>query len=153
VPGEAKSSVDSLLKSEALLDRAFAFLAGAILVEFGWLVCRLALGLFDAAWARVGSSLLTVAMLGTYAWFAVEAGRAAARLGKNGWLYGAWVVASPLMAIGVFLADLDPAARVLGLAPAHLKLAGILIGVSPLSLKFALSSQLRAEIHERTFAD
>jgi hypothetical protein len=150
---KVKPSVDSLLRSEASLDRAFAFLAGLVVVELGWLVCRLSLELFDAGWARTGTALLTAATLAAYVWFAVETGRSASGLGKPGWLYAGWVIGAPLVAIGVGLADLDRVARLLELAPLHLKFVGLLIGISPLSLKFVLSSQLRSEIHDRTFAD
>jgi len=149
----AKPSVDRLLRSEASLDRAFAFLAALVVVELGWLVCRLSLELFEAGWARTGTTLLTVATLAAYAWFAVATGRSASGLGKAGWLYAGWVIGAPLLAIGVGLADLERVARLLELDPLHLKFIGVLVGISPLSLKFILSSQLRSEIHDRTFAD
>jgi len=150
---EAKASVDSLLKSEASFDRAFGLLVGAVFAELGWLVCWLVLELFDVGWARVVSGVLTVAMLGAYGWFAVAVGRAAACLGKTGWFYATWVIVAPILAIGIGVVDLSTAAALLGLAPLHLKFGGVLIGVSPLSVRFLLASQLRSEIHDRTFAD
>ena len=74
---EEKGSVESLLESEASLDRGFAMLVVAVLAVLGWLVCRIALRLFDSTGAGLLSTILLVGMMGAYAWFAIVCGRAA----------------------------------------------------------------------------
>lgn len=147
------ASIEALLKAEASLDRAFLVSVGAVVAQLGWIVCQLLLQLFDRPWTNVVTWILLACMFGAYLWFAVEVGRSARCVGRNGLLFGLWTAGAPLFAIAVMVADLERLALVFGLSPIHLKFLGVLIAVSPLSLKFILASELRSEIHDRTFAD
>jgi hypothetical protein len=74
-------------------------------------------------------------LLGTYVWYAAAVGRAARHLVPSPWKYVLWVLAAPFLAC------------------TPIPIVSTLIGVSPLSLKFFFTGQLRSEIKARMLAD
>jgi hypothetical protein len=128
-------TIDELLAAEASLDRSFTACLIAFLVSTAWPIYIRLTGQGGTSWAWPIGLLLLLPLLGTYVWFAYAASTAAARLGQERSLYLAWLIAAP----------------VLGRIP--IPIVSQIITVSPLSLKFLLSSQLRHEIHRRTLAD
>jgi hypothetical protein len=71
----------------------------------------------------------------TYVWFAYTAAAAAGRVGRSRVLVATWVLLAPILAL------------------LPIPIVSRLIAASPLSLKFILASELRADIREKTFAD
>jgi hypothetical protein len=128
-------AVQDLLDAEARLDRSFAVCLAAFLVSNAWPVYLRVTDQDRLGWAQTVGLVLAGVFLAAYVWFAYAAAAAAARLGQSRGLYLAWLIAAPL----------------LGVLP--IPIVSLIIQASPLSLKFLLSGQLRAEIHQRTLAD
>lgn len=80
------------------------------------------------------SVVLALFQLGCYVWYAIAAGAAARTLGDAGWKYVAWILAAPFLAL------------------LPIPIVSMLIGVSPLSIKFLLGSRLQAALHAETMA-
>jgi hypothetical protein len=130
-------SIDRLLDAEAKLDRSFAAAVVVAILSMGWPVALRAMGLEAQPW--VGASivgLLCACFLG-YVWFAYAAMVVAGYVGRSRLVVVSWILLAPI--IGT-------------VTPLQL-LPRIVVLVSPLSLKFILASELRAEIHERTFSE
>ena len=130
VSDAAHYSVDDLLAIEAQLDRSFMVCVVALLAN---LAVPFAV---DAPHPRGIAFLLAslASLFATYIWFAVSVGRAEKAVGDNATLFVFWVLAAPL----------------LSLVP--IPLVSTILMASPLSLKILLSRELRAKIHEKTFA-
>jgi hypothetical protein len=129
-----KPTVEELEAAESNLGRAF-------MVAVAGVVCALAVGLWlprpetrgGLEWSIfAGVELL---LLGTYVWFAVAVGRAARHLVPSPWKYVLWVLAAPFLAL------------------IPIPIVSTVIGVSPLSLKFFFTGQLRSEIRARMLED
>jgi hypothetical protein len=129
-------SIDRLLDVEAKLDRSFAVAIVAFLGTIAWPVALRAMELDGRPW--VGLSILgwLAVCLVAYIWFAYAAMIAAGYVGRSRVLVAAWILLAPIVGM---------------LVP--MPLIGRIIQVSPLSLKFILASELRHEIHDRTFSD
>ena len=90
------------------------------------------------AYVRVAGAVeiaLALAFLAAYAWFAYAAAIAAARVGRSRALVVGWLLAAPLLAL------------------LPIPFLSTVLQASPLSLKFILAAELRAAIHDRTFAE
>ena len=130
----SKPSVEELEAAESRLSRAFMLAAFAV-------VCSVGAGLWlpkpDERRAAEWAVYLTtqVFLLGAYVWYATAIGRAATYLVPSPWKYILWVLAAPFLAL------------------IPMPIVSTLIGLSPLSLKFFFSGQLRNEIRERVLAD
>lgn len=127
--------LDDLLGAEARLDRSFAATVTTFLLNHGWPLFVRLTGPAYVRWAGGVEIALAVAFLGAYAWFAYSATIAAGRVGRSRVLVLAWLLATPLLAL------------------APIPVVSTVLQASPLSLKFILAGELRATIHERTFAD
>ena len=129
-----KPTVEDLEDAESRLGRAF-FLAVA------GVVCSVAAGLwFQSVEERAaGTWAVYVAaqlfLIVTYVWYATAIGRAATYLVPSPWKYIGWVLIAPLLAL------------------IPIPIVSTLIAVSPLSLKFFFTGQLRNEIKAKMLAD
>lgn len=130
----SKPTVEELEAADSRLSRAF-------LLAIAGVVCSVATGLWFQAveertagtWAVyvVGQLFLIV----TYVWFATAIGRAATYLVPSPWKYIGWVLIAPFLAL------------------IPIPIVSTLIAVSPLSLKFFFTGQLRNEIKTQLLAD
>jgi hypothetical protein len=127
--------IDRLLAIERQLDRSFVVCAALLVAVALWPVYLRLTGQQGRDWTALVWLPLALALVGCYVWFAVNATRAARALEKA-WLgYLAWLLLAPLFSC------------------LPIPVVSLLLAASPLSLKFLLSAQLRAEIHRRTFTD
>jgi hypothetical protein len=85
----------------------------------------------------VGSTFLGLwgLFLAAYLWFAYAAAAAARSVGRSRLLVGAWIVVAPFLAL------------------LPIPLVSLIIGASPLSIKFILAGELRSQIQSLTLAD
>jgi hypothetical protein len=127
--------LDDLLAAEARLDRSFAIAVTAFVLSLGWPFFVRITGPAYARWAGGVEITLAAVFLAAYAWFAYAATLAAARVGRSRVLVLGWLLAAPLLAL------------------VPIPVVSTVLQASPLSLKFILAGELRATIHERTFAD
>lgn len=107
----------------------------AFLLNHGWPLFVRLTGPSYARWAGGVEIALAAAFLGAYAWFAYAATVGAGRVGRSRVLVLGWLLAAPVLAL------------------VPIPLVSTILQASPLSLKFILAAELRATIHERTFAD
>ncbi len=122
-------SSQELLTIEGRLNASLWVAVAAVAGTFAW-------ALFSGTGApRWVSLALALFQLVAYVWFAVCVGAAAAAVGETKWVYVAWVLAAPVLAL------------------VPIPILSTIIGVSPLSIKFLLSGQLERRIRERTFED
>ena len=130
----AATSVEDLLRADSGLTRGFV---GAVIAVGAFMIWSLFIagtteaGGLQFTWVGV---VLFVLQLGGYIWYAVAAGAAAKALGDAGWKYVVWILAAP------FLARLP------------IPLVSMLIGVSPLAIKFLLGNQLQTALRQETLA-
>ena len=136
MPDQPEPTIDELLRAESGMDNSFAACAAALFGRFGWLVVMASMGGMAYGWPSYVDLALLLFLLGSYLWFAASVARGAAKLGKSGPLYLAWVLGAPVLASLVGVPVLS---------------AGIC--ASPLSLKWLLGSELRATIVARTLSD
>ncbi len=126
----AQSRVDTLTQAETRLTRSFIVCAAAVLIVMFW---TMFIATPEDAVSLSGLGLvLMLIQFGCYVWFAVTAGQAAKALGEPAWKYVVWILAAPL------------------LARLPIPLVSTLIGVSPLSIRFLLGSQLQDAIRQAT---
>jgi hypothetical protein len=125
-----------MLAIESRLDRAFAIAVTAILCQIGWPLALVAMEQGDSRWGTIVFIVLSVLVLLAYVWYAIAVGKAARAVDRPGGLFTAWVLGAPFAAFLV-----------------RVPLLGTIIAVSPLSLKFVLSGELRSKIHDKTFRD
>jgi hypothetical protein len=129
-----KPTVEELEAAESNLGRAFMVAVAAV-------VCAVGAGLWlprpemrgGVEWSIFAA--VELVLLGTYVWYATAIGRAARHLVPSPWKYVLWVLAAPFLAL------------------IPIPIVSTLIGVSPLSLKFFFTGQLRSEIKARMLAD
>jgi hypothetical protein len=129
-----KPTVEELEAAETNLGRAFIIAAVAV-------VCAIGVGLAlprpsmrsGVEWTIFGA--VELFLVGAYLWFATAIGRAATYLVPSPWKYILWVLAAPFLAL------------------LPIPIVSTVIGISPLSLKFLFTGQLRNEIKERMLAD
>jgi hypothetical protein len=130
----AKPTVEELEAAESNLGRAFMLAAFTVICAVG---VRLMLPRADmrsgAEWTIFAAAELF--LLAAYVWYAAAIGRAAAHLVPGPWKYILWVLAAPFLAL------------------IPIPIVSTVIGLSPLSLKFFFTGQLRNEIKERMLAD
>jgi len=107
----------------------------AFVLNLGWPFFVRITGPAYARWAGYVEITLAVAFLAAYVWFACAATMAAARVGRSRVLVLGWLLAAPILAL------------------VPIPVVSTIIQASPLSLEFILAAELRATIHERTFAD
>jgi hypothetical protein len=130
----AKPTVEELEAAESNLGWAFMLAAFAV-------VCALGVGLaLPRAEMRGGVEWTIFAaaelfLMAAYVWYATAIGRAATYLVPSPWKYILWVLAAPFLAL------------------IPIPIVSTVIGLSPLSLKFFFTGQLRNEIKERMLAD
>ena len=129
----AETRVDELMRVETRLTRSFVgYVAGLI----GPFVMLLFVGGPAGQPRFVGLALtFLVLQLAVNIWYAISAGAAAKALGGTGWKYVVWVLVAP------FLANIP------------IPFVSMIIGVSPLSIKFLLGGQLQTAIRQESFAD
>jgi len=136
----ANQRVEDLLRQETLLNRSFAL----------WMTMYIAVGVLGVFVGARGGIPLTVGValvqlallltyLASYIWFIIEVTRTAKALEKRPLPFLAWMLVAPVIGL------------IIGLIPVF-SIFAIVIGASPLSIKFLLAGQLRTEIHNRTFA-
>ena len=124
------SKFDALVHAETQLSRSFMAAVAGVLASLFWVLFVVGP---DAE--ASGTTLTLVAIqLAAYVWYAIAAGAAAKILGDAGWKYVAWILAAP------FLAQIP------------IPIVSTIIGVSPLSIKFLLGSQLQAAIRQEGLA-
>jgi hypothetical protein len=107
----------------------------AFAVNLGWPFFVRITGPAYARWAGGVEIALAAAFLAAYVWFTWSATLAAARVGRSRVLVLGWLLAAPVLAL------------------LPIPVVSTILQASPLSLKFILAAELRATIHERTFAD
>jgi hypothetical protein len=130
----SKPTIEELEAAESRLNSAFVLAVVAVVCGIGaglWL--RSAEEQRPTVWAVYLAAQLF--LVGAYIWYAAAIGRAATFLVPGPWKYVLWVLAAPFLAL------------------IPIPIVSTLIAVSPLSLKFLFSGQLRNEIRERTLAD
>lgn len=129
----SRASVEELQAAEARLGRAFVIAVVAVICARGadlWLQSA-----DDPTPLQWTIYALTQALfLGGYVWYATAIGRAATHLVASPWKYILWVLAVPFLAL------------------IPIPIVSTVIAVSPLSLKFFFSGQLRNEIYARSLA-
>jgi hypothetical protein len=129
-----KPSVEELEAAESRLGRAFMLAALAV-------VCSVGVGLSLPGVEMRGPLEWTIFaavelfLLGAYFWYATAIGRAATYLVPSPWKYVLWVLAAPFLAL------------------IPIPIVSTVIGLSPLSLKFFFTGQLRSEIKTRMLED
>ena len=130
----AEERLDVLLKAETNLNRAFWAAAAGLIGSLLWVM--FVQGPTTDAGSGVAQAGLVLALLqfGCYVWYAFAAGAAARVLGATGWIYIAWILAAPFLAM------------------IPIPIVSTLIGVSPLSIKFLLGGQLQTAIRQEGFA-
>ena len=129
------ASIDDLVAADSQLSRSFIGCVVAWLASFGW-------GIFagpvtatqpvSVPWVPLAILVVQIAL---YVWYAVSAGRAARVLGGVGWKYVVWILVAPFLAL------------------VPVPIVSMIIGVSPLSIKFLLGGQLQTAIRDATFAE
>lgn len=130
----AEDRIEQLIRVDAGLTRSFiGYVAGqaASLIWMLFLASPLPGGRFEPSLTLL---LLVLFQFACFVWYAVAAGAAAKVLGDAGWKYVVWILASP------FLAMLP------------IPIVSMLIGVSPLSIKFLLGGQLQTAIRQESLA-
>jgi hypothetical protein len=134
VPGGkmTESRFDALVQADTRLSRSFIAAVAATLATIFWTL--FITGPEAPAEMSTTTIVLLLIQFGTYVWYAVAAGGAAKVLGDAGWKYVAWILAAPV------------------LAQVPIPIVSTIIGVSPLSIKFLLGSQLQAAIRQEGFA-
>jgi hypothetical protein len=128
-------SVQELLAVEAQLNRSFTVCVAALFTGLGWVVYLHGAELEATSWGLAVLTALAAVLLATYVWFAWAVGRAARAVGGRRALYLTWVLVAPFLAL------------------LPIPVVSVVLAASPLSLKFLLSSQVRSQIHDRTFED
>ena len=126
--------IDQLIRVDAGLTRSFiGYIAGlaASLIWMLFIASPAPGGRFEPSLTLL---LLVVFQFACFVWYAIAAGAAAKALGDAGWKYAVWILASP------FLAMLP------------IPVVSMVIGVSPLSIKFLLGGQLQAAIRQESLA-
>ena len=126
----SKPTVEELEAAEARLGSAFILAAIAIVCSVAagiWFQSRDQRGTIEWA-AYLGAEVFVV---GAYVWYATAIGRAARYLVPSPWKYIVWVLAAPFLAL------------------IPIPIVSTVIGLSPLSLKFFFTGQLRNEIKGR----
>jgi hypothetical protein len=126
--------VQDLLAVEERLDRSFGVAVTAFLAQAGWPLMARVMGVANRDWAGLVIVALAAAMMASYLWFAYAASEAASRVGRSRLLVGAWIVLAPIIAL------------------LPIPVVSLLIGASPLSIRFILAGELRSEIQARTLA-
>lgn len=120
------TSVDDLLSADSHLTRSFTAAAAGALATLLWAIYAGT----SFSWLYL---TLVLVQFGCYVWYALAAGEAAKALGESGWMYLAWILAAPFVAL------------------VPIPVLSTLISVSPLSIKFLLGGQLQSAIREQTF--
>jgi hypothetical protein len=131
----AETRVDELLKLESRLTRSFIAYVVVLFAGIIWnffIAKRSPSGGFEPSATALVLLLLQV---GIYIWYAMSAGAAAKSLGDRGWKYVVWILAAPILAL------------------VPIPIVSMIIGVSPLSIKFLLGGQLQTAIREESVAD
>jgi hypothetical protein len=124
--------IGDLLAKEARLDRSFTAAIVVFLLQAGWPLAARTMGGRDQAWVWITFLVLWLLFLAAYIWFAVAAAAAAGCVGRSRVFVGAWIVAAPFLAL------------------LPIPFVSLIVGASPLSIKFVLSGELRALIQEKT---
>lgn len=128
-------SFDDLVAADTRLTRSFVSAVAMWLASYCWALFAAPpsqAGPAQVPWIPLGIFVLQVA---AYIWYAVSAGGAARVLGAVGWMYVVWILVAP------FLARLP------------IPIVSMIIGVSPLSIKFLLGGQLQTAMRDVTFAE
>jgi hypothetical protein len=125
-------TVDELNARDTQLTRSFAAAVASLFATMLWTYFLAPTDADGLPQVSAVSVVLSLIQLGCYVWYAIAAGAAARTLGDAGWKYIAWILAAP------FLAMLP------------IPIVSMLIGVSPLSIKFLLGSRLQAALHQET---
>jgi len=128
----ADSQFETLVKAETRLSRSFFAAVAALAAVLIWTL--FIAGPSSPTTPDTTTLVLTVVQFACYLWYAIEAGAAAKVLGDSGWKYVVWILAAPL------------------LARLPIPIVSTLIGVSPLSIKFLLGSQLQTAIRQEGVA-
>ena len=123
-------SIDELLTVEASLDRSFGVAIVAFLVQAGWPFLATLLGAGNQVWVGMTFLVLWGLFLIAYVWFAYAAAAAARCVGRSRLLVGTWIVVAPFLAL------------------LPIPFLSLVIGASPLSIKFILSGELRSSSTE-----
>ncbi len=127
------SALEQLHHADATLTRAFVanIACGAALFVLAYVVA--ATGARDSLAASASQTLILLAQVGCYVWYAIAAGTAAHLVGGTRWHYVAWVLAAPLVAM------------------IPIPVVASLVRISPLAIKFLLGGQLQSAIRAETF--
>lgn len=131
----ARLPVRELLAVEQQLDRSFLVCVVALVAALGWVTYLHGVELESAGWGRAILAAMGATLLAAYIWFAWCVGRAARAVAGSRALYLAWVLVAPFLAL------------------LPIPFVSVALAASPLSLRFLLAGQLRAQIHDRTFED
>lgn len=129
----SQTSIDRLQAADSRLTRSFFGSAAAFLLTMGYpmfFAPFVAERPAEAGLVALGLLALQVAF---YVWYAISAGAAAQLLGGTRWHYVVWILVAP------FLSMLP------------IPIVSMIIGVSPLSIKFLLGGQLQTAIRDATF--
>jgi hypothetical protein len=130
----SEERIETLLKAETNLNRAFWAAAAGVIGTLLWAMFVQAPKTDTGSGVAPAGLVLALLQFGCYVWYAFAAGAAAKALGATGWIYIAWILAAP------FLAMLP------------IPIVSTVIGVSPLSIKFLLGGQLQTAIRQEGFA-
>jgi hypothetical protein len=131
----ATASVDDLVAADSGLTRSFVGCVVVWLASFCWAFFAVPTTPGNPAQVPWVPLFILVAQIGVYVWYAVSAGRAARVLGAVGWRYVVWILVAQFVAL------------------IPIPIVSMIIGVSPLSIKFLLGGQLQSAIRDATFAD
>lgn len=128
-----QTSIDQLQAADSRLTRSFIGAVIGFLLGMGF-------PMFAAPFLRerpIEAAIVALGLLalqvGFYVWYAISAGAAAKLLGATGWHYVVWILVAPFLAL------------------LPIPIVSMIIGVSPLSIKFLLGGQLQTAIREATF--
>jgi hypothetical protein len=130
-----ETTIDQLIRIDTQLSRSFAGAVAGLFANIIWtffIAKPTPTGQIELGTTAI---VLGVLQLALYIWYAKCAGAAATAIGESGWKYVVWILAAP------FLSRLP------------IPIVSMLIGASPLAIKFLLSAQLQSAIRAQTVSD
>lgn len=129
------ASAEDLIKADSGLTRSFLACVVLWVSSFCWALFAAPTSQASAATVPWVPLIILVLQIAGYVWYAISAGAAAKVLGAVGWRYVVWILVAPFLAL------------------LPIPIVSMIIGVSPLSIKFLLGGQLQVAIRDATFAD
>jgi hypothetical protein len=125
------ATIEALQAADSGLTRSFIACVATQAASIGWALFIGSPPPGEIGWFPL---LAFVCQIGAYIWYAISAGRAAKVVGAVGWHYVVWILVSPFLAM------------------IPIPIVSMIIGVSPLSIKFLLGGQLQTAMRDATFA-